>query len=838
MPDQLIQVPVTVVQQTAAVPMAGLDLNTNLLSTRVKDKVLSGIFVPKGCQLAVVPDTSSDTAVVTDITEGVTQLGPWASATGGAPLYLGPFRRNATMSVGVTGQARVAVIVDPLTKHLQFYSENTDITDELADLLTELEDRLLNEADGDEDAMSRLQVTGMGRLYEISETVRIQRPVHFLELTNISLRTSTSAFWTNAMTSGTPAPMVQIGNGGNAGQMTLGCGLSDVTLVTRDVAAGASYDNTNEAFWHKLKVEGGKKYGVRLVTRNRAFEGIGGKFQEFGNNSEAGKDMNNRTAWGIYVSSSDGYISGAVCPINKVGMKFEDISNFLVDKCHPWMGDLLNEAQRYDAAAIEVGTADPDANTASGIRFSHMYIDHGICRHYGSFNVTYSACHWTGGETGIPAFKLYALEPGATGCGLRAVACHISQEHDPDFYKLLPLSGTNGSGAWSGSWSSRLLFDFDVQQGSQLNLPRKVGGTHWFVELDDNGTKDGPFDAMTQHQNAERPVDVRMGAAVPTYVLHSPYNSPVELLVNWRPGGQGASNAGARSYSTTPGVFTGALLNDTTLYALRGYGDNGLDFGGAKGGAYCELRTDEAWQVPPGGGASNSRATKVVFGTTDTGATTPTDKVAITNGGNVVPLAAQQALGSEAKPWLEVFSRRLVMTESADLPATRSELRIRDGRLQVEFENRDLDLGPVDLGGELAWAPVFNCATPGNLSVVYAEQAGTVKFLPGGLALVRARIRFTPTHTTASGSIFLNGMPTLGQPAGTLPDQLLQCLVDSANTDWTVGTTQLTAYINPTSGRLRLSRLGDNKAASEMVVGNFATGLEHTIVIQGVYQVA
>lgn len=64
------------------------------------------------------------------------------------------------------------------------------------------------------------------------------------------------------------------------------------------------------------------------------------------------------------------------------------------------------------------------------------------------------------------------------------------------------------------------------------------------------------------------------------------------------------------------------------------------------------------------------------------------------------------------------------------------------------------------------WTPTITTATVGNLSISYTAQTGTIIII-GGFALVRCQINFTPTYTTASGEVRIDGMPVASSSSWT-----------------------------------------------------------------------
>ena len=63
------------------------------------------------------------------------------------------------------------------------------------------------------------------------------------------------------------------------------------------------------------------------------------------------------------------------------------------------------------------------------------------------------------------------------------------------------------------------------------------------------------------------------------------------------------------------------------------------------------------------------------------------------------------------------------------------------------------------------WTPTFTFASPGNLSVAYATQAGRY-FKLNTLVLCLMRLRCTPTFTTSTGAISIGGLPIAAKATG------------------------------------------------------------------------
>ena len=64
----------------------------------------------------------------------------------------------------------------------------------------------------------------------------------------------------------------------------------------------------------------------------------------------------------------------------------------------------------------------------------------------------------------------------------------------------------------------------------------------------------------------------------------------------------------------------------------------------------------------------------------------------------------------------------------------------------------------LDYYEEGTWTPTIGVTTPGNLSINYATQVGRYTRI-GNVCSIECRLVFTPTYTTASGDIRIEGLP-------------------------------------------------------------------------------
>lgn len=127
-----------------------------------------------------------------------------------------------------------------------------------------------------------------------------------------------------------------------------------------------------------------------------------------------------------------------------------------------------------------------------------------------------------------------------------------------------------------------------------------------------------------------------------------------------------------------------------------------------------------------------------------------------------------------------------------------------------------------------SWTPTFTFATPGDLSVSYATQIGRYRRI-GKLIYVNASLKFTPTHSTASGSA------NFDVPIAFNSGQSSYFVVRIVSSmTWPTGATN--AILNTNSGtKLILQGMGTGIAAAAFTPTNFASGVQYDVRFSGVY---
>lgn len=122
----------------------------------------------------------------------------------------------------------------------------------------------------------------------------------------------------------------------------------------------------------------------------------------------------------------------------------------------------------------------------------------------------------------------------------------------------------------------------------------------------------------------------------------------------------------------------------------------------------------------------------------------------------------------------------------------------------------------------LGWTPVITFTTPGNLNVVYTTQIGSWHQVSTKLYCLTFRIvTSTFTHTTASGSFRITGIPKAGQNTDA---NLFEGGAVSVRGYTKANFTQIYGYVAPGSTRIQLWASGSGQAAAQMTTADFPTG--------------
>ena len=142
-------------------------------------------------------------------------------------------------------------------------------------------------------------------------------------------------------------------------------------------------------------------------------------------------------------------------------------------------------------------------------------------------------------------------------------------------------------------------------------------------------------------------------------------------------------------------------------------------------------------------------------------------------------------------------------------------------------------LGIIEQG---TWNPVFDIATPGDLSLsVYAIQNG-IYLRIGDWVLVIGQVRVTPTFTSASGLLEISVPLTIDASAGqTIVGGGIIPVINSAFT-WPATSTNVTIGFNSSSNKINIR--GNKSAAntSAFSAADIASGVEINIAFAGFYR--
>lgn len=133
------------------------------------------------------------------------------------------------------------------------------------------------------------------------------------------------------------------------------------------------------------------------------------------------------------------------------------------------------------------------------------------------------------------------------------------------------------------------------------------------------------------------------------------------------------------------------------------------------------------------------------------------------------------------------------------------------------------------------FTPVFTFATPGDLSVSYALQAGFYTRI-GNRVFFDYNITFTPTFTTASGQGIFQGLqiPALVASGGIYSAAIGQI----SNLNPASGDLQITARILSGATSLLLFRTLDSAPAVLVTAAHITSGVAITLCISGNYPIS
>lgn len=163
--------------------------------------------------------------------------------------------------------------------------------------------------------------------------------------------------------------------------------------------------------------------------------------------------------------------------------------------------------------------------------------------------------------------------------------------------------------------------------------------------------------------------------------------------------------------------------------------------------------------------------------------------------------------------------------KGGDLPASAPLIFMYDGANMVLLNPPVYETG--------TWTPVLTCDTPGNLSVAYSLQGGRYTKI-GKLVFVQCEIQTSAfTHTTASGSAKITGLPFSSLAGGRQATAALRYRgITKAGFNDFIGL--ITAGVSV----VNFMALGSGAADTFLVITDFPTGGTVVVIFAAVYEAA
>jgi len=192
----------------------------------------------------------------------------------------------------------------------------------------------------------------------------------------------------------------------------------------------------------------------------------------------------------------------------------------------------------------------------------------------------------------------------------------------------------------------------------------------------------------------------------------------------------------------------------------------------------------------------NDMPTSLSFGTTANGASAPTTRLTISDTGLATFANAVTTTG--------------LLTASSGINLGQDTLNYYD---------------------EGTFTATISCDTAGDLGVAYSTQKGNYTRV-GNIVTVFFSATFTPTFTTASGSLRLLGLPFV---VNVTPAGGMVCANSSAGITYSSGYTQLVGYGEAGASYLRVREMGSTKNGSRLAITSMVSGVENSLTVVGSY---
>lgn len=115
------------------------------------------------------------------------------------------------------------------------------------------------------------------------------------------------------------------------------------------------------------------------------------------------------------------------------------------------------------------------------------------------------------------------------------------------------------------------------------------------------------------------------------------------------------------------------------------------------------------------------------------------------------------------------------------------------------------------------WTPTITFATPGDLSVAYQNQTGTLTS-SGHIGLITFTLNFQPTYTTASGNFRILGLPVMPIITGAFGTGFIQI------PPWPAGNTMVSFNAHLTTGIISVLGMGSSSIGNTFTTTQISSG--------------
>ena len=191
-------------------------------------------------------------------------------------------------------------------------------------------------------------------------------------------------------------------------------------------------------------------------------------------------------------------------------------------------------------------------------------------------------------------------------------------------------------------------------------------------------------------------------------------------------------------------------------------------------------------------------------------------------------LLVPERLSGVLTPVRDELEQLVASIQAAIIPTTPGQI------VFPAAQSSSSNINTLDDYKERSWAPVLTFVTPGNLSVVYSTQTG-VSTKVGNLVFYSFHVITTTfTHTTASGSLLVTGLPFTSN--GT-PGLFHIGAVQFGTFTLTASYTQITARIVPSVTQFDFVQSGSTVGPLVMTTAEAVTGSAMNIAATGCYVV-